>query len=256
MCQAPGAARIVIFRYSRDVEQSLRFQQSAGGLWCRRGLSIAVWAPHGGFGFGHDMVDHDRFDAWVKTTTANRSRRDLTRLLGGLVLCGFPVLHADGAEGRRKRRKNRRRTCPRGEKRCAGKCQECCTVTDCRPTLQTDGLACIEGRCVCTIEGTQRCPANTDWAGFCGHCCRQSDCEGIVSGCGVFISGPPTCDCGTNVFCDQVCVHFECDGKCAITCNVPGTPAAGEACCLDGSLTCQPARTEDDPNKHRCLPLL
>jgi hypothetical protein len=204
-------------------------------------------------------MDHAAFDSLTRTLAASRSRRGLTRLLGGFALGGLPFLAPAGSEAKRKPRKKRKKgksTCPRGKKRCAGQCQECCTVTDCRPTLQTDGLACIEGRCVCTIEGTQRCPANTDWAGFCGHCCRQSDCEGIVSGCGVFISGPPTCDCGTNVFCDQVCVHFECDGKCAMTCNVPGTPAAGEPCCLDGALTCQPARTQDDPNKHRCLPLL
>jgi hypothetical protein len=33
-------------------------------------------------------------------------------------------------------------------------------------------------------------------------------------------------------------------------------PAAGKACCHDGALTCLPARTQDDPNKHRCLPLV
>jgi hypothetical protein len=198
-------------------------------------------------------VEHSRFDALTRALTASRSRRTLARLLGGLVLGGFPILPAAGAMARRKRRK-KRGACPRGKKRCGGVCRQCCAVEDCGGTVSDDGMACTAGQCVCTIGGTQRCPANTKWAGDCGHCCNDSECPGLAA-CVIRFVGPPECFCGTGLTCDQVCMPQDCDGWCFQTCNTPGKPAAGAGCCSGNALTCQPAPEQGDPHKHRCLPI-
>jgi hypothetical protein len=137
---------------------------------------------------------------------------------------------------------------------CTGTCQQCCALDDCRPAGSVDdGQACQDGRCVCTFGGTRRCPAGTKQRGLCGHCCDDSECSGVAE-CTTLGAFEPSCFCFTNVKCEQVCLPEECAGWCARTCNTAGTPAAGTSCCAGGSLTCQFAPEQGDPNKHRCLP--
>jgi hypothetical protein len=113
-------------------------------------------------------------------------------------------------------------------------CQECCTVTDCRPDTFDDGQACTNGQCVCP-EGTRRCPSGSGtMAGFCGQqCCTASDCTGLAFCFRGF------CRCNTSAACLGFCASPECEGLCTLQC--PAGVAIGQPCCSGTDpLFCRP----------------
>ena len=117
-------------------------------------------------------------------------------------------------------------------------CQQCCTVTDCRPaTGLDDGQECRNGECVCPA-GKRRCPSDSSFPGRCGFCCASSECpRGQFCYFG-------TCMCG-GVICNDVCVTADCESQCFAPCTTPGG-----ACCSGNQLTCQ----QVTPTQRFCLP--
>jgi hypothetical protein len=137
-------------------------------------------------------------------------------------------------------------------------CQQCCSVTDCRPGTADDGQACQNGQCVCTQSGDQRCPAGTERAGYCGRCCDHGDCpaaELCLDGSRnndrldlVCTCDDAQCPLGNG---QSVCVPDGCRDKCFRPCNVPGQPQAGQPCCSGkGAWVCY----EVSPGDFQCAP--
>jgi hypothetical protein len=122
-------------------------------------------------------------------------------------------------------------------------CQQCCTVTDCRPNIYNDNQACTNGQCVCPAP-THRCPSGSENAGRCGQCCNDSDCPGAAFCFQVQGSGSAICRCTTSAECEGFCASPLCEDLCDIQC--PQGVAIGEPCCSGTDpLICRPNFPED-----------
>jgi hypothetical protein len=67
-------------------------------------------------------MNDTQFDALACFLTNARSRRDLTRLLGGAALGSSFALHGLTDAAARKKRKKKKMSCRAGQKRCNGRC--------------------------------------------------------------------------------------------------------------------------------------
>jgi hypothetical protein len=113
-------------------------------------------------------------------------------------------------------------------------CQECCTLSDCRdPELNVilnDGLACQDGRCVCTVAGSRDCGLEDHPR--CDSSCRDAECTAVRGQtCRGGASTMRTCLCPDSIgpVCADVCVSIECDSD---MCSAPcPTLAPGQECC-------------------------
>ena len=154
-------------------------------------------------------MDHDRFDSLTRALSQTRSRRALTRLLGGLTLGGplglLGLIQAEaGKKGKKDQGKGngKKKGCPKGKKKCGKKCiskGSCCTFKDC--TGCSNEQACVNGKCQCDPElimHNGKCGFFIDCKGFgetctssvecCGNCvfdvdANESRCEKSIHDC-------------------------------------------------------------------------
>src|SRR5690242_7069246 len=113
-------------------------------------------------------MDESRFDAFSRAVAQTRSRRGLTRLLGGLAV-GDPLglLHRPETAAKGKKHKKRKPSpaappsppspppCPAGQRLCRGTCSavtHCCIDGDC-----ADGKTCQQGTCACPADKPHLC---------------------------------------------------------------------------------------------------
>ncbi len=167
-------------------------------------------------------MDAERFDGLARSLTTIRSRRSLTRLLGGLGLGGgFAVWGA-------------RETL--AAKRTAG---EPCTK---RRQCKTGKCIGIQGHKTCSCSGRYECPAGAQCLH--GGCFRAESCSGCAPGpeCGGDVFGE--CYCSQTV--DGVPVCFAHENACtgAKACDANRDCPTGRACintsCFVGMAPCTP----------------
>ena len=165
-------------------------------------------------------MDDPRFDAFTKAFTTTRSRRSLSRLLGGISVGG--VLSTLGGTAALARCRPRCGPC----KRCRnGRCRRKPDGTACG-----DGLTCSGG--VCAKEPDCLGSSSLDPCGFDLPPCCSDDCSFLAQHCECSGVGQPchqTTDC-----CFAACIGFYCDG-----CRGEGQPCAedGGGCCF--GLSCR-----------------
>lgn len=229
-------------------------------------------------------MDGPHFDALSRALVEARSRRGLTRLLGGLLLGGSPGSLAPGESaakgkqgGGKKPKKKRGRpalgcapSCAGaqcGDDGCGGSCGGCpvcqaCAGGTCRPA---DDAPCgINGRCLhgacnatplCRETNFTRCQRDVD--------CCSTKCY-VGEGCAAFI-GPDGGECLVNEDCaSRRCVGYRCacsagvracpNGKCGLCCtdddcfgvSTCAFSPRGQCVCPSGTTPCGAA--------DRCIP--
>ncbi len=85
--------------------------------------------------------------------------------------------------------------CPSGQVECSGKCQQCCTASDCPANVQCNGGTC--SGCVpdygdCNSNMSDGCETKLDSKSNCGACGNK--CCGSVCGCGFLGLGGESCN--------------------------------------------------------------
>lgn len=128
-------------------------------------------------------MDGSRFDTLSRVVTATRSRRQLARLLGGLVLSGpLALLEVDETTAKRKKGKKRKKrpaappAQPPSAVACTPNCPaNSCGANGCGGTCSCGtGLSCCAGACVDLANDTDNC-------GSCGRSCAGGCVHGVCA---------------------------------------------------------------------------
>jgi hypothetical protein len=220
-------------------------------------------------------MNGSRFDTLTRSLTAPRTRRGLSRVLGGLAF-GGPLALLGPAEAeagrkkgkRRKKRKKKRDCAPNcagkqcGDDGCGGSCGPCF-----RGSCQGGACVCASGEEVCNGacmtacgQGQLRDPDTCQCCTARGRPCGLGSqcCSGLCQSQGGFTqcvgrNGLEDCtwgeQCRTGV-CDGgkcTCDGDICNGTCRIPCAAPRATRDWETCgccvnnghtCIDGTCTC------------------
>jgi hypothetical protein len=157
-------------------------------------------------------MDGSAFDRLTTTFTESRSRRGLSRLLGGLAV-GGPLALVGSAEGEARKKK----LCPPCKKRKKGKCRKSLPEGTACIAPSGQGGRCRAGRCVdsppaatCSDGIRNGNESDVDCGGSCGRCPNGKRCTG------------PN-DCNT-----AFCVNGAC-GYCPME-NTPCGPGGSTTC--------------------------
>ena len=167
-------------------------------------------------------MENSRFDELSRQLARRLPRRGVLGLAATLTVAGVLGASEEGDA----RRKQRRKKCPTGQRRCGHgsrqRCVGCCSDADC------GGNACTGGECASCPNGQRSC------RGGCiavTACCADADC----SGGRVCVDG--TCDCrASERLCEGTCIPR--DACCGADC--PSTTCNSTNCngCCDGN-TCR-----------------
>ena len=159
-------------------------------------------------------MDADRFDGLARSLTTIRSRRSLTRLLGGLGLGGG--LAVWGATETLAAKRDAGEPCTRGRQCKTGKCiglqgHKTCSCSG-RYECPT-GARCLRGGCF-HAESCSVCPSGQG----CGAQLRQCFCSETVDSVPVCFASEEVCDgakaCDANRDCPtgRACINTSCLG--------------------------------------------
>jgi hypothetical protein len=198
-------------------------------------------------------MDGDRFDDWTRGLTAVRSRRTLTRILGGGALLASLVAVGLGEAAAKGKGKGKKK--PRKKPVCLCSAAGCTSQKVKKPSklIQQDPRCNYAGRCTtnpCAAgalppgsppPGCSPQPDATTCAGLCGE--RLNNCNQPVA-----CPCPSGLTCLPNGTCARLCTaEAECAGCTpGDSCSLPSTE--GQRLCIVGDIFCQNRPSCDPAN--------